>query len=363
MNCSASALLEAREPDEATDFAKEGTLAHAYCARALKTWLGQDHAKEDAEIDELQEYYSPEIMEHVDTYAGNVLGTLQEAREITPDAKLLVEVRLDFSEWIPGGFGTADAVIIADTTMHVFDFKYGKGVKVSAKDNLQMEIYALGALRAFETDYTITDVTMHIVQPRIYNIDAWNVNAQDLLVYGSGVIKPRADLALSGKGAMECGDWCRFCRVRAKCPLLAGTALTTAATAKPELLDPEQVREALDLLPVIKTWVTAFEEYTLNFAVGGGTIPGYKLVEGRSVRTITDPVRLVEILSANGIDPETLYKPKELLTLGGLEKLVGKKRFAELAAEVIKKPAGKPTLVPETDERKAINSDDFAGID
>lgn len=365
LNCTAAPHLEADMPDVSSGFAVEGTLAHAYCAKKLKTFLGLPTEHEDKEIAELADYHTGEMDEYTDAYATIVIEKYNAARAITPDAQLLVETRLDFSEHIPDSFGTADAIIIADGTMDVIDFKYGKGVSVSAFKNPQMQIYALGAYDKFSFEYRIDRVRMTIIQPRIDNLSDYELSVSDLMAWTDEVLTPRAQEAFSGKGTQTPGEWCRFCKVKSRCRALANQSLKTALEKPdPQLLNPQELADVLPKLETIKIWLSGIEEYALHTALSGTAVPGWKVVEGRSTRKITNPTAVSDALSGAGIGRDLLYKPQELLPITELEKLVGKKQFAALCAQWISKPQGKPTLVPESDKRQAINTveDDFADI-
>lgn len=367
LHCTAAPLLERGIEDKGSAFADEGTLAHAYCAKKLKEYLGQPTDSEEYEIDMLAgSYHTGEMDEHTDAYKVIVIEKLNAARKRTSDAQLLVEVRLDFSRRIPEAFGTSDAVIIADGVMEVIDFKYGKGVRVEADDNPQMMIYALGAYDRFSFDYDIKTVRMTIVQPRLDNLSEWELGVDDLLDWADHTLKPKAEEAYSGKGWQTPGDWCRFCKVRSSCRALAGQCISRVEqTPDPKLLSPDEMaKRVLPMLPVIKTWLSGVEDFTLQQALEGVAYEGYKLVEGRSVRRITEPDAVMETLQGEGYKPEDYLRPTELRTITDLERLVGKKRFTALCGGCIAKPQGKPTLVPESDKRPAFNAaaGDFQGI-
>lgn len=366
LNCTAAPLLERNVEDKSSTFAEEGTLAHAYCAKKLKEFLGQDAKDEEQEIAEYNEqYHSGEMDEYTDTYKTIVLEKFNAARRKTKDAQLLVEVKLDFSRYIPEAFGTSDAVIIADGVMEVIDFKYGKGVKVSAVENPQMMIYALGAWDLFNFEYDIRKIRMTIVQPRIDNLSEFEVSASDLIEWATEELQPKAKEAYAG-GTQKPGAWCQFCKVKANCKVLATTCINAQkANTDPRLISKEDMEHTiLPLLSTFKTWLTGVEEYSLQQALDGVQYEGYKLVEGRSVRKITDPNAVMDLLGKEGFAKESYLKPTELRSITDLEKLIGKKRFGTLCADYIIKPQGKPTLVPESDKRKAFNqaADDFKDI-
>ena len=358
LNCTASPRLEEHFPDEGSDYAREGTLAHAYCAKRLKEYLGLPTDEEDAEIDEYADYHTGEMAEYVDTYYTIVLEKYNEALKRTADAKLLVEVQLDFSDVIPESFGTSDAVIIADDEMEVIDFKYGKGVKVSATENPQMMIYALGAYNAYSDEYNIKKVRMTIVQPRLDNLSEYELSVRKLKKWTKDVLKPRARAAFDGKGEQMPGDWCRFCKCKGQCCAIAKKSIETATRF--ESLDlisnDEMAHEILPYLSVIRTWLEAVEKFALQRAVEGTTFDGYKVVAGRSIRKIVNPDAVMATLDEQGFRADDYLKPSELRSIGDLEKLVGKKRFAELCGGFIDKPQGKPTLVTIDDKREPYNA-------
>lgn len=368
LNCTAAPRLEEGVEDRGSSYADEGTLAHAYCAKHLKEFLGIDTVDEDAEIAQFYEtYHTGEMDEYTDTYKTIVLEKFNQARTKTRDAQLLVEVRLDFTKYMPEAFGTADAVIIADGCLEIIDFKYGKGVKVSAVENPQMKIYALGAYEAFSFEYNITRVRMTIVQPRIDNLSEFEITADDLQKWAVEQLQPKAKEAFSGNGKQMPGVWCQFCKVKARCKALTETALNLAKEkADPNLLTPKEIAESvLPFIDIVKSWLTGVEEYTLQAALNGTNYPGYKIVAGRSIRKITDAEAVIQELQSNAFAEESYMKPRELRSITDLEKLVGKKRFTELCGKWIEKPQGKPTLVPESDKRPAYDTtaDDFKDVE
>ncbi len=368
MNCTAAPRLEEHAEDKGSSYAEEGSLAHAYCALKLKEFLGRDVTGEKAEIAELNDtYHTGEMNEYTDTYFTIVMEKYNAARQKTRDAQLLVEVRLDFSKYIPDGFGTGDAIIIADGCLEIIDFKYGKGVKVSAVENPQMKIYALGAYEAYNFEYNIDRVKMTIVQPRIDNLSEFEITVDDLEAWATNELAPKAKEAFGPDGKQLPGEWCQFCKVKAQCKALAATCIKTATEhADPKLVSVEEMATiVLPQIATIKTWLAGIEEYVLQQALYGTNYPGYKIVAGRSIRKITDPEAVMKLLEDNGFARDTFVKPTELCTITDLEKLIGKKRFGELCNDYIEKPQGKPTLAPESDKRPAFNAaaDDFSGID
>lgn len=366
LNCTPSARLEENVPDKGSEYAEEGTLAHAFCAKELKTFLGQPTNEEDREIEMLRERYLTDSMPgYVEAYVNIVLEKLSQARQTTPDAVLIVEQRLDFSKYVPEGFGTADAVIVADNTLDVVDFKYGKGIEVSAHNNSQMKIYALGALEAFRAEYSIKKVRMSIIQPRVGNYDTDELSVEELERWGENELKEGAQLAAAGVGVLQSGDWCQFCKVKNRCKKLAVDSLNIFERVKdPRLLTPEEFAKILPDLPTIEKWAKSAREFAQEQALDGVTFPGYKLVAGRSVRKITDDKKAFALLTEAGFCADAILKPSELKGLGDLEGIVGKKKLPEILGDLLVKPEGKPTLVEESDKRPALNSagEDFKQI-
>lgn len=367
IHCTPSVRLEEGVRDEGSDFAAEGTLAHAIASRKILETLGRPHDEQDREIEELRErYYSEEMEGYTDTYRAIVLEKFNQAKTRSKDAQLLVEVRLDFGAFLPDAFGTADAVIIADDLMEVIDFKYGKGVKVDADHNPQMMIYALGALDEFLLDYDIKRVRMTIVQPRIDNLSECGMMVGELTAWRTVTLKPAAEKAFAGVGDQVPGEWCQFCKVRATCSAIAEKArqICNEDFREARLISDEDIPGLLPLVPVLKGWLEDFASHALQRALDGATIKGYKLVEGKSNRQITDQDALLGALLVKGYQRDDLLKKPELKAIGELEKLVGKKAFAEIGKPWLVKPQGKPTLAEESDKRpvwkpKESASEDF----
>lgn len=366
LHCTAAPRLEAAVEDSGSDYAREGSLAHAIGAVKLKTAMGEDTSEEMLEVDDLRDYYSAEMEEHTDMYRALVMEKLAAARRTTADARLLVETRLDLGEYVPEAFGTSDATIIADGLMEVVDFKYGKGVRVEAVHNEQMMIYALGAWLEHSPQYRIERVRMTIVQPRLDNVSEWEMAVADLLAWAEDTLRPKAAEAFAGGGKQEPGEWCRFCKVKCSCAALAGQCLGLAKeSGDARLLSPERL--ASDVLPwlsVVKSWASSVEEFALQQALAGTRYEGFKLVEGRSVRRITDEESARRALADAGYDEAAFMKPAALAGLSELEKLVGKKKLAGLIGDYITKPQGKPTLVGADDKRPEFSyAGDFDGFD
>ena len=356
--CTPSARLEERFPDNAGDYAKEGTLAHAFGETFLLGLLLGTSVTERLEKLRGEEFYSIELEDYADDYAAYVWEEFCRIREETPDAVLRIEEKIDLTEYVPEGFGTGDAVIIADGTLTVIDLKYGKGVNVSAVNNKQMMLYALGTLRRYELLYGVDKVRMAIYQPRLGNVSEWEIEVPVLKDWAKNYLAPRAAMAFKGEGDFVPGDHCRFCRAKALCKALAEKNIEAAKHEFDEvgLMTDEEVAAVLAEAEGIKTWITSVEDYALKAALEGKTFQGFKLVEGRSVRKYADEGKVAETLLGYGYKEDQIYKPKELKTITAMEKTLTKKTFNELLGGLVVKPAGKPTLVPETDSRPEWSS-------
>ena len=346
--CTPSARLERNFEDTTSPYAEEGTKAHALAEKTLTGFL--KNGKSQAEYPE-----NIEMQEAVQRYVDVCIEKINGARQISKDSQVKVEQRLDFSNWVPEGFGTGDMVIISDEFLEIIDLKYGKGVPVSAINNSQMRLYALGMFDAYGYLYGADEVRMTIVQPRLDSISTETISVKDLLAWGEEV-KEKAKIAFAGKGEFCAGAHCRFCKARHTCRAHADYELKNIKEdlQAPELEDFE-ISDILLRAKGIKTWLDGLEAYALGKALDGYDWPGMKLVEGRSNRKITDDSKAVHILVEAGYNPDDIYKPQALRSITDLEKLCGKKTFSELLSGVIEKPPGKPTLVSEKDKRKALD--------
>ena len=289
------------------------------------------------------------------------MAELARAQETGAAAFLAIEQRLDFSHIVPDGFGTGDALIVGDGTMTVIDLKYGKGVEVSAVGNPQMRLYALGALAQFGMIYNVDRVRMVIFQPRLNNTSVDEISVEELITWGREVVAPRAQLAIQGEGELNAGEWCRFCRHAPQCPALAAQYLEplpkesdemTPAAPDPETLTDDQIANIVAWSGEIKKWLSKVEKFALDEANNGHSYPGLKLVEGRSVRKYTDEEKVAAAVEKTGHDP---YE-KKLLGITAMTKMLGKKQFQDTLGGLVHKPAGKPTLVPESDKRPALQT-------
>lgn len=350
LNCTPSALLEQLFPGKESNAAAEGTAAHALCEHKLRRALKMQSRKPTSK------YHSDEMDEHTDGYVQFVLETLAEAKQICPDPVLLMEQRLDFSGWVPGGFGTGDCIIIADDLLHIIDFKYGQGVLVEAEQNPQMMLYALGALNAFGCLYDINRVAMTIYQPRRANVCTWEIPVTQLTNWAEHELVPRALLAAAGEGDFCPGEWCRFCRAAVKCKARAEEKLDLVRYefAAPPLLSDEDIAAILPKLDDLTHWAADIANYAEEAAIHQGkSWPGFKVVEGRTVRRYTDEDAVIQTAREAGYTD--IYRRK-LLSITEMEKLMGRKNFQAVLGHLIEKPAGLPTLVPDSDKRPAIDT-------
>ena len=351
LNCSPSARLEQEFEDRDTEAAAEGTAAHALCEHKLRRALKLQSRRKP-----ISRYDCDEMDMHTDNYVQFVLETLSEARQHCPDPLINIEQRLDFSCYVPDGFGTGDCIIISDKTMHVIDFKYGQGVLVDAEQNPQMMLYALGALRLFDSLYDIEDIAMTIYQPRRENISTWTISVADLKTWAEEELIPRAKLAFEGKGDFMPGPWCTFCKAAVKCRARAEEKLRLAQYefARPPLLTDAEIEDILGKLDDLTRWAEEIKAYAQDAALNHGKQwHGYKVVEGRSVRKYSNEDAVVEAANAAGY--HDIFR-KTLLPITEMEKLMGKQEFQTILGGLIVKPAGKPTLVPASDKRPAITS-------
>lgn len=360
LNCPPSVMLEKDFPNKTSSFAEEGTLAHELGEITLRFTLDQIKEKKyKSELSKIwkNELFSNDMPEYVQSYIDTCMEKFSEARVTTPDAIAIVEQKLDFSEWVPDGFGTGDFVVIADGTMEICDLKYGKGVAVSAIDNPQMRLYALGAISQFEFLYDIQRVKMTIIQPRLDSISTDEMSVEELIGWAEEELRPKAQLAIKGKGEFYAGEHCKFCKAKAVCKARADKNMELAKYdfEEPKVLDNNDIGFILSRVDELKAWAEDVKEYALEQALQGEEFTGFKVVEGRSNRIITSKQEAIDMLHTEGFKDEQIFKPQELQGITNLEKLVGKKKFNAILGHVIDKPPGKPTLVKDTDKRLVYN--------
>ncbi|MGM1047629.1 MAG: DUF2800 domain-containing protein [Bacillota bacterium] len=372
INCPPSARLQENIPDKRSEYADEGTAAHELSELILRRRLTPCKAAERKRLDKAitdfkksNSYYGPEMEDAVTAYVEVVEEHFMAAKARSADAVLLLEERLDFTEWVPDGFGTGDVVLISDGMLEVIDLKYGKGVPVSAIGNPQLRLYGLGAWSNWNYLYSINEVSMTIVQPRLDSVSTDTLPLGELIEWAETVVTPAAALADAGEGEYKSGSHCRWCKVKGNCRARADENMKALAYEfqDPALLSMDEIGSVLFVAEQLKVWAKDVEEYAFEQAKAGSRIPSWKLVEGRSNRTITDKAAARKALETAELEVVKYLKPQELLGIGDLEKKIGKKELASLLDGLIVKPPGKPVLVPETDKRPELNSvdQDFAG--
>lgn len=359
MACTPSARLEQQFENKTSDYAAEGTLAHELGELKLRKELeGLSTRSFNSKVKKIQEnkLYTADMPDYVDMYVETCLERVSEAKATTPDALFKIEQRLDFSEWVPEGFGTGDFVIIADGTMEVCDLKYGKGVPVSANNNKQMMLYALGAISEFSFLYDIEKVRMTIIQPRLDNISTFEVTVEDLLKWAEEYVKPKAELAIKGEGEFCAGDHCKFCRAKAVCRARAEKNLELAKYEfeKPTTMDNNDIAYVLSKVDELVNWASDVKEYALEEVLKGEEFEGYKVVEGRSNREWSSEDDVAKVLMGQGFLENIIYT-KKLTGITNMESAIGKKEVQRLLGDYIIKPVGKPTLVPVADKREPYN--------
>lgn len=349
LNCTPSARLELEFENTSSEAAKEGTAAHALCEHKLKKALRKRSKRP------VSDYDSDEMEDCTDAYVDFVMEQVTKAKAICKDPIVLIEQHLDFSCYVPDGFGTGDCIIISDEMLHIIDFKYGMGILVEAENNPQMKLYALGALNIYDALYDIKEVAMTIFQPRRENVSTWTLPSDDLKEWAEKELKPKAELAYQGAGEYLPGEWCTFCRAAVRCRARAEEKLKLARMEfkLPPLLSDAEIEEILAILPDLAKWANEITAYATDAAVNHGKEwSGFKVVEGRSVRKYRDEDEVAE--AARNAGYTDIYK-RSLITLTEMQKLMGKTKFEETLGSLIYKPPGKPTLVPVTDKRPAMN--------
>ena len=350
MDCNPSANLEREFADRTSEAAAEGSAAHALCEHKLRKALKMRSTRP------VSKYDSDEMEMYTDSYVEFVLEQIEVAKQHCTDPFVLIEQPLDFSCYVPDGFGTGDCLIVADKLLHIIDFKYGLGVLVEAEENPQMMLYALGALRLFDALYDIDTISMSIFQPRRENVSTWTITVAELEEWAEKTLRPKAELAFKGEGEFNPGPWCTFCKAAVKCRARAEEKLALARYefAKPPLLTDEEIEDILSRLDDLTKWANEIAAYAQDAAINHGKQwNGFKLVEGRSIRKYSDESAVVAAATAAGY--RDIYK-KSLIPITEMEKLMGKKTFAEVLGGLVIKPQGKPTLVPASDKRPAIHT-------
>ena len=366
LHCTPSARLEETLPDNKSEHAAAGTLAHSIGELKLRRqFVGPISARTfKNRLKKLQDdpLYDVEMDICTDTYLDYVS---QVALQYPSTPHVAVERRLCFKDYVPEGFGTGDCIVLHGNNLHIIDYKHGKGVPVSAYENPQMMLYALGAVSEYGLLYPVETVHVAIVQPRVSQEPSeWSIPAADLLAWGES-IKPIAARAYAGEGEYEAGDHCRFCRAKSLCRARAAFCLELEQhqQAPPALLDKSELGGILTRAQVLAKWAKDVETFCLEACLNGDEVPGWKAVEGRGSRSFTDQDAAFNYLVANGVAEAMLYERKPL-TAPAVEKLLGKAQYRQLLEDAghIQKEAGKPTLVPESDKRDAIRPQSAADV-
>lgn len=358
--CPPSARLSESYEDATSDFAAEGSDAHTLAEFKLRQSLGISSGPDPRPT---LKFYDAEMDEYTSGYASYVLEIFNELKRQNRDPQILIEQRLDFCRFVPEGFGTGDAVIIAEGSVHVIDFKYGRGVYVDANHNSQMMLYGLGALELFDHLYEVEEVKMTIYQPRLGNVSTFSMPSAELRNWAETVLTKAAKLAYNGQGEFKCGEHCRFCKVRAECRERAKCNLDLAKLdfQEPALLSDAEIEEILVKADDLVRWANDVQTYALEQALRGKSWQNFKVVEGRANRRYANEDEVIKLVEAAGYDPYT----RKLASIGDLEKRIGKVKVQNLIANLIVKPPGKPTLVPRSDKREELHSAvaDFKNIE
>ena len=359
MACPPSARLQEHYENTTSPAAAEGALAHEMGELKLKKELGiitkrqYGYSHKKLALDPL---YAPDMDSYVDRYVGVCTEKVSEARAKTPDAVVRIEMRLNYSRWVTEGFGTGDFVIISDDSIEIIDLKYGKGIPVSAIDNVQMRLYALGAISEYIYLYSVDNIKMTIVQPRLDSISTDTMNAFDLMHWGDYTVKPLAEQAIKGEGDYCSGSHCIWCGAKAECRERASQNMELAKFefAPGPVLSAEEIAEIIGQATELSKWAKDIQTFALDQALQGIAYPGWKVVEGKSSRKYSDVAKIVETLLAEDI--ADIYKPIELRGITDMEKTVGKKVFNDLCSQYVEKPQGHPVLTQDSDKREIFNS-------
>lgn len=345
LECPPSAVANEAYPSQDTVFTQEGTLAHEVAEfMARNGYYSREEAVEGVTV---------EMVNCAKEYADYI-----EEQKKSNDAIVLLEQRVDFSPWVPNGFGTCDCIIIQDDTLTIIDYKYGQGVAVSAADNPQMKLYALGAMNDYGIALDVKKVELRIFQPRLNNISTDNLAVEELLAWAEEIVKPTAQSAIKGTGEYKPGEHCRFCQHGGKCRALTQLCLEYVEThglrvALP-VLAPHEVADVLRMEPMISLWLKKVKEQAMSTLMDGGEVPGYKVVAGRGSRSWADDLEVANILKASGYSEADITKTT-VLSVAAMETAIGKKKVAELVGGHILMNTGSPTIAPVTDKRPAYD--------
>lgn len=371
MHCPGSVKLSDLFPQGSTEYADEGTIAHSMAEHMIGGTKTMKELVED--VRKAQDFYekssldgnATEMEHYISTYAEYVSEQYAAEKHIDPASQLYTEMQVSMEDYIPGGFGTSDVVIIRDGFLHVIDLKYGKGVPVEAEGNPQLRLYALGVLSELSLIYPVNRVQMTIYQPRLDNISSAEMTAEELTAWGEEEVRPAAKLALTDDAPFHAGDWCRFCPARARCKERAKIFDDMIEYQKLNTLSSREVADILGRVDMLLKWADDVKTMALKEALDGEIFPGWKLVAGRrgNRRYAVSDDQIAETAIKAGFQREMLFESK-LLSVTQMEKMMGKKKFQEVLGSSVETPEGKPTLVPDTDKREPLDitnaKDDFA---
>jgi len=354
--CTPSASMEKGLADTTSEFAKEGTFAHelselffAHQHQGMTKRTFNSKFKKMKEND----FYSEELLQHVEEYVDLVTERINAAKARSKSPVLMFEERLDLTDYVPESFGTGDVIVYSGGVLEIIDLKFGKGIEVSAENNSQLRLYGLGALSIFDMIEDVEEVIMTIIQPRLDNVSSEAMTADELREWGAEFVKPRAEMAHNGEGEFVAGDHCRFCKIKHTCRARAEKQLAVPNKLEdPNLLTADEIADILFQADELQKWAKDVQDFALEKAQVGTFFEGWKVVEGRSTRKYADEEKVLERLKG-AYKPEVLMETK-LLSISKLEMRVGKKTLADRLGELIIKPPGKPTLVPESDKRPAV---------
>lgn len=349
LECPPSAVANEAYPDQETAFAHEGTLAHE-----VAEWVASGKSKNHTLDKGQDEGVTKEMLECAQEYADYI-----EEQKKSNDAIVLLEQRVDFSPWVPDGFGTCDCIIIQDDTLTIIDYKYGQGVMVSATDNPQMKLYALGAMNDYGIAMDVKKVELHIFQPRMNNVSTDSLTVEELMDWAEKTVKPTAEKAIKGKGKYAPGEHCRFCQHGGKCRALTKLCTeyldTHGLRVALPVLAPHEVADVLRMEPMVTLWLKKVKEQALTSLMNGEELPGYKLVEGKlDNRKWADEQKVSESLRIAGYSLMEITETK-LLSPSQMDKAIGKKKVTELLEGLIERAPGAPTIAPITDKRPALD--------
>lgn len=360
LNCTPSARLAENAENKSSVYAEEGTLFHEICEYCLAQWNAGVWEPDPfgEELPELKDdhlmhpLFKQEMFKHARNYCDFVMNENYNLEKSDGACKMLLEEKVDISEYAPDCFGSVDCQLVGRDTLEVIDLKYGEGVKVYAERNTQMMLYALGALKGKPS---IKSIRLVIAQVRLNHFDVWEISANDLLQWADKVLKPTAKKAFAGKGEQKTGDWCGFCPVKAQCRKQYEAVVNDFDKYEyPELLTEDEICDLIEKIDKYKSWLESVNKYVYDEALRGHKWKGYKLVAGRSSRVITDEEAIRQDLLTKKYLEDEIFNIK-LKGIGDLEKLVGKKQFSALYGQYVKSKPGNPKLVPDSAPGDEIN--------